>query len=224
MRAFHRLVDGHGQAEIVGREHDPLHSVQRIEAGIDAGRIGDAIVEVGAGARWFHALYEMVLKDFIGPGKPIFLLQLDNETNFFWDSIYERDRSAGALARYRQFLRDTYGNSIARLNRSYQASLSDFDHLMPPENELDLRLPGKQWHYDWYLFHDQEIRDYYRFLRATWEKLGVHEPDILFTSCDSFNAPDHGLLPRLDYREDGKLSLTTMNIYPKRSALRRCRL
>ena len=166
-------------------------------------------------SRWFHVLYNQVLKDFIGPGKPIFLLQLDNETNYFWDSVYERDRSPGALLRYRNFLRDTYGNTIARLNRTYQSSFADFGSVTPPENALDTRFAGRAWHYDWYLFHDFELRDYYDFLRGTWESMGVREPDILFTSCDSFNAPDHGLLPRLDFREDGKLSLTTMNIYPK---------
>ena len=54
---------------------------------------------------------QQVLKDFIGPGKPVVLLQLDNETNYFWDSVYERDRSAFALERYRHFLRDTYADS-----------------------------------------------------------------------------------------------------------------
>ena len=65
------------------------------------------------------------------------------------------------------------------------------------------------------LHHDDEIRDYYRFLRKTWEDLGVREPDVLFTRCDSFNSLNHGLLPRLDYAQDGRLALSTVNVYPK---------
>ncbi len=165
-------------------------------------------------ATWFHELYSHVLKSFIGPGKPIVFLQLDNETNYFWDSVYERDWSPGAVADYHRFLKDQY-REIGSLNKAYGTSLADFPLVKGPRSADDKSYAGSAWHYDWFKFHDEAIRDYYRFLRTTWESLGVHEPDVLFTSCDSFNAPDNGLLPRLDYRQENRLSFTTMNIYPK---------
>ena len=166
-------------------------------------------------ARWLGKLQTEVLKDFIGPGKIISFIQIDNESNYFWDSIYERDISRTGLARYATFLQHQYGDRIEDLNKEYIASLRSFSEVEPPVSRDDRRYLGSRWLYDWALFHDVELRDYYRFLRETWTRLGVVEPQVIFTSCDSINAPDHGLLPRLDYRQANKLSLTTMNIYPK---------
>jgi hypothetical protein len=165
--------------------------------------------------RWFAALNTQVLQDFSRTGKTAVLLQIDNETNYFWDSVYERDLSPTAMARYHQFLANIYGSDIRRLNQAYGSTFHDFAAVTPPENHDDLRYGGFGWHYDWFHWHDDEIRDYFRFLRGTWEGLGVREPNVLFTRCDSFNNPDHGLLPRLDFAQDGGLALSTLNIYPK---------
>ena len=164
---------------------------------------------------WFAALNEQVLHDVIDAGKVTVLLQLDNETNYFWDSVYERDLSPTGIARYQEFLNHTYGGDIGRLNEAYGSNFPRFATVTPPESQTDVRYGGFGWHYDWFNWHDDEIRDYYRFLRATWEGLGVREPNVLFTRCDSFNNPDHGLLPRLDYAQEGGLALSTLNIYPK---------
>lgn len=165
--------------------------------------------------RWMSALYSQVLKNWIGPGKIVDFLQLDNETNFFWDSVYERDRSADALAHYHTFLQGQYPGGIGTLNAAYGGTAASFDDVAPP-NAIDDKLFSKaQWHYDWYLFHDQQIAQYHRFIRQTWEQLGIREPDVLFTTCDSFNSLNNGLLPRLDFRAFEGLSLSTMNVYPK---------
>jgi hypothetical protein len=166
-------------------------------------------------AKWFAALESHVLRGNVGLGHPITLLQIDNETNFFWDSVYERDLSPTALARYRAFVTAKYGD-VGAMNRAYGGTALRFDDLAPPAGPDD-HAANTQWHYDWYAWHDDEIRDYYRFLRATWEGLGIKEPDVLFTRCDSFNAPERGLLPRLDYGESGGLAFSTLNIYPKTS-------
>ncbi len=166
--------------------------------------------------RWFEELYTRVLRDFVGPGKAIALLQLDNETNFFWDSVYQRDLSPVAIGRYHDFLRQTYGGDLGRLRQAYGTSLGDFTDARPPASAEDRAYGGWWvWHYDWFTFHDEEIREYYRWLRAIWDDLGLREPTVLFTSCDSWNAPYQGLLPRLDYRQGGRLTLSTLNIYPK---------
>jgi len=163
-------------------------------------------------ARWFETFYREVLKDYVGDGKPVTMVQIDNETNYFWDSIYERDYSELSIRRYREFLRRNY-RKVAALNRVYASNHASFDDVRPPKSPGDG--VAKAYHYDWYRFHDVEILDYYRFLRSTWQRIGLREPTVLFTSCDSFNAMPNGLLPRLDYRQEGRLSLTTMNVYPK---------
>ena len=163
---------------------------------------------------WFKALHENILKDTIGPGKPVVFLQLDNESNYFWDSIYERDWSEQGISRYRGFVKEHVGGPRAIAQR-YGAPVDDINNLLPPKSAQDKTFPSSHWHYDWYHHHDLELRHYYQFLRDSWTKLNLNEPAVLFTSCDSFNAMPYGLLPRLDYRQEGKLSITTMNVYPK---------
>jgi len=164
--------------------------------------------------KWFFALHQQVLQHHMGNAKIAFL-QIDNETNYFWDSIYERDWHPSSIARYRSFLKKEYGGEIAKLNEAYGSTHADFQAVAAPHSKQDVTYPKRAWHYDWQHFHDVEIRDYYRFLKNTWAWLGVKEPQVLFTSCDSFNAPPDGNLPRLDYRQQNRHSLTTMNIYPK---------
>lgn len=166
-------------------------------------------------SRWLTKLHKEVLVDFIGPGKIISFIQIDNESNYFWDSIYERDLSPTGRARYADFLQRIYGSSISAINKEYGSQVATFSEVEPPASREDKRYLGERWIYDWALFHDDELLNYYQFLRNTWTQLGVVEPQVVFTSCDSINAPDNGLLPRLDYRQGNKLSLTTMNIYPK---------
>jgi hypothetical protein len=164
--------------------------------------------------KWFRALYSNVLKDFVGPKKLGVFVQLDNETNYFWDSIYQRDYSDASIARYRDWLSQKY-ESVSRVNDVYGSTVTSFTNIAPPKSKNDPKYPKPQWQYDWFHFHDVEIRTYYQFLRQAWNEAGLPASQVLFTSCDSFNAADSGLLPRLDYRERDRLSLTTMNIYPK---------
>ncbi len=160
--------------------------------------------------RWFAALHSQVLRPYLGPEKLVSFLQIDNETNYFWDSVYERDRGPLGEARFRKYLKAKYA-SQARLRSTYGKN-ARFSSMSPPKDPSDGRF-ARQWHYDWFEFHDREVHDYFHFLRTAWEKLGVTEKDVLFTSCDSFNAPANGLLPRLDYRQ--KTTVSTLNIYPK---------
>lgn len=165
-------------------------------------------------AHWISTLQREVLKPLIGKGSPIIMLQIDNETNYFWDSVYERDHSRVAVNRYRTFLKNHYANDLKKMNRAYGGGVLAFESMLPPTKPSDHRFQAA-WHYDWYLFHDVEILDYYRFIRKTWETVGVTGDDLLFTSCDSFNTMDYGLLPRLDWRQRDQLTFTTMNVYPK---------
>ncbi len=162
---------------------------------------------------WFQTLHREVLRDWIGPGKPVDFLQIDNETNFFWDSVYERDWSPLAQARYRAYVKRRYGSNPIALRRSYGPA-ADFETLPAPRALTDHRF-GPQWHYDWAAFHDDEILQHHVFVKNLWRDLGVTDTVVQFTTCDSFNALNGGMLPRLDLRQRGRLSLATMNIYPK---------
>lgn len=160
---------------------------------------------------WFRALHDQVLKHHIGPGKPVHFLQLDNETNFQWQSIFNADYGPGAIARYREFVEKRY-QSIAALNKSHSRSWTSFAQVEPPRS-VGNNLAEDQ---DWYRFQDESIRSYLEKVRRIWENLGVREPTVLFTLAESYNAASHGLLPHYGFRnEPGRTGLMTVNLYPK---------
>lgn len=160
---------------------------------------------------WMRELHKQVLKDFIGAGRPISFVQLDNETNFQWQSIFNLDYGPRAIQRYRDFLRTTYG-TIEAVNAAHGRSWTSFTAAEPA------RVQGRNSaeDRDWYRFQDESIRSYLEKIRRIWESLGVSEPTVLFTLAESYNAAPHGLLPNYHHRnEPGRTGLMTVNLYPK---------
>ncbi|MES2528938.1 MAG: beta-galactosidase [Bdellovibrionota bacterium] len=161
--------------------------------------------------RWFKVVYDRVLKSRIGAGKPISFLQLDNETNFMWQSIFNHDHGPNARLRYQKFLEKNYG-SIDQLNRQHNRSWKKWSDITTPKIS-GVNVPEDQ---DWYRFQDHSMYEYLKLVRAMWEKIGVHEPDVLFTLAESYNAMKDGILPHYEYRNDpGKTGMMTVNLYPK---------
>jgi hypothetical protein len=160
---------------------------------------------------WFETLYNEVLKFNLGAGKQIVFLQVDNETNFQWQSIFDQDYSPHSISRYQDFLKSSYGN-IEKLNSTHNRGWSSFSQARPP-TEPGLNIPEDQ---DWYRFNDLTIFTYLNKIRKIWEDLGVREPQVLFTLAESYNAPEHGLLPNYIYRNAANTTgLMTVNLYPK---------
>jgi hypothetical protein len=159
---------------------------------------------------WFKKVYENVIVTNTGSGKPIRFVQLDNETNYLWQSIFDHDYSAQTVQRYRNFLIKKY-ETLDVLNAAHRRSWQSFDDIQPPTVAGYNFWEDK----DWYRFHDEEIHDYLMELRKYWESLGLREPDVLFTSAESYNAAKDGLLPNYIYRNDKVSGLMTVNLYPK---------
>jgi hypothetical protein len=160
---------------------------------------------------WFETLYREVLKDQIGPGKPIKFLQLDNETNFQWQSLSNADFGAPALGRYRDFLQNKY-TDLSTLNRAQETNWSEWNQVQAPADSHKQIAQDR----DWYSFNDQTIYTYLHKIRLMWENLGVKEPDVIFTLAESYNGPDNGLLPNYVYKNKrGFTGLMTVNLYPK---------
>ncbi len=160
---------------------------------------------------WFQKLYNDVLKDKIGAGKPISFLQLDNETNFMWQSLYNHDYGTGATKRYQKFLETKY-KTIEALNKKHGQTWTHFQQVRGPA------FPGVNVRedQDWYGFADESISTYLGEVRKIWEDIGVHEPEVLFTIADSYNATHNGLLPNYQlHNQKGITGLLTVNLYPK---------
>jgi hypothetical protein len=162
---------------------------------------------------WFEALYERVLREQMGPGKPVDFLQVDNETNYQWQSLKDADFSSASVARYQRFLRQSYG-SLEALNRAHGRGWQAWSQIQPPR-EARQNIPEDQ---DWYRFNDRIIYEYLGRIRRLWERIGVREPSVLFTLAESYNAPEGGLLPNYVYKNSpGHTGLMTVNLYPKTS-------
>ncbi len=160
---------------------------------------------------WFETLQREVLRSKIGPGKPVIFLQLDNETNFQWQSLYNHDFSPPAVARYQKFLQNRYGN-LSAVNQAHGRQWTDWTAIKAPVT------PGANntEDQDWYRFADESIYTYLAKIRKIWQNLGVQEPQVLFTLAESFNATENGLLPNFIYRNAPQTTgMMTVNLYPK---------
>lgn len=160
---------------------------------------------------WFKALYEQVLRDYMGPGQPIAFLQLDNETNYQWNSLYSADYSAESVGRYQRFLEKNYEN-LADLNQAHGRNWAEWAKIEAPKQARENRAEDR----DWYRFNDYVIYEYLGQVRRLWENLGVREPEVMFTLAESYNAPGDGVLPHYVYKNTrGVTGLMMVNLYPK---------
>jgi hypothetical protein len=160
---------------------------------------------------WFKELYRQVLKSKIGPGKPISFIQIDNETNFMWQSLYNHDYGPASVQAYHEFLQSKY-RDLATLNALHHRTWSRWEDILAPTIP-GANIPEDQ---DWYRFSDESIYLYLQKIRKLWENLGVREPQVMFTLADSYNATQNGLLPNYQlHNAPGLTGLMTVNLYPK---------
>ena len=160
---------------------------------------------------WFKTLDAEVLSKYRGPGKPIRFLQIDNETNLMWQSAYANDYSASAQTRYRRYLQKKY-KSVDAVNSAQGLNAQSWDEILAP-TQAGRNLAQDQ---DWYRFQDHSIYEYLAKLRAMWERIGVHEPEVIFTLAESYNAPQYGILPNYKLRNaPNTTGMMTVNLYPR---------
>ena len=160
---------------------------------------------------WLAKVHEEIISKLIGPGRPAHFLQVDNETNFMWQSLYSHDYGPRAVGLYQEWLKTRYG-SIAAVNKAHGRSWNEWREIRAPANPRENTAEDQ----DWYRFQDKTIFDYLKMVRGTWHELGVFEPTVLFTLAESYNATENGLLPHFTYRNaPGQTGMMTVNLYPK---------
>lgn len=138
---------------------------------------------LAATERWFAA-FAAQARPFIGPGKPIVALQLDNETNLFWQDAHDIDFHSRALARWRERLRAKYGTAEA-LSRAYGRRFFEWAEVAPPRRG-DRGRGAEARRRDWFEHQHAFVGEYLAAIRAIWERLGIREPDVLFLTNDTF--------------------------------------
>jgi len=171
--------------------------------------------------KWFEAVAPIILK-YIRDIPCVFSLQVDNETNLFWADRYRIDFNPVALAHFRKFLEDRYGD-IGSLNEACCASYSSFDEVEPPRKSRRNLPEHNARHIDWFDAGWAYVRDFLVELRRMWGSLGIGEPDVLFTTNDT-----HALLPVVDWKllwprpaQKAVAGLATLDAYPRNNPLSR---
>ncbi|MEZ0230585.1 MAG: beta-galactosidase, partial [Planctomycetota bacterium] len=149
-----------------------------------------------ATARWF-SIVAPTIKRYIVDRPSIVLLQIDNETNFYFKSRFASDYSDHGKKQYRDFLTKKYG-SLAGKNPD------------PPTKAGDNAAVQ-----DWFDAGLEGVAEYHAFLRATWESLGIREPDVLFTTNDSPHAMPTMDLLLWDGETKNRSGVASLDAYPK---------
>ena len=158
--------------------------------------------------RWLTALYQNVLINYIGEGRPVSFIQLDGESLLTRYALDVADFNPAAIAGYRKFLRNKYG-TIAKLNAAHGRSWKNFESVEPPR-AAGVNLAEDK---DWYLFHDHLRTEYLKSLRRTWEKLGVTEPQVLFLAPEGHDSVENALLANYgSQRKSVKTAFMSLNL------------
>jgi hypothetical protein len=160
--------------------------------------------------RWFAAAAE-VFRPFVGPGRPIVALQVDNETNLFWTDAYLIDFHPSSLAAYRALLRERYG-TLGALSRAYGRRFRSFDDVLPPARAG--RGPEAA-HRDWFEHQQRSVERYQAAIRAIWERLGFREPDLLFLTNDTWQTLPRRDLVLPDGERKNRAGLHALDTYPR---------
>ncbi|KPL03994.1 MAG: hypothetical protein AMJ90_02490 [candidate division Zixibacteria bacterium SM23_73_2] len=136
--------------------------------------------------RYFTAL-SSVLKNYIYPKGPVFLIQLDNQLSFGHNSgPFDANYSENIVKNlFPDYLEDMY-KDIKKLNRIYGRKYKDFKEMEPPRN-LKVKKPSDLVKYfDWLSFRDKYLEDFINELRDLFLSFEVNA--MFFTN--SFSALD----------------------------------
>jgi len=174
---------------------------------------------------WYNAVASIIIK-YIRKKPCVWSLQIDNETNLFWNDHYVVDYSPVAISHYRSFLQKRYGE-ISNLNKLYRSRYRTFEEVEPPRKPLRCGWRScadlNQVHIDWYDAGWAYVEEYLLILRGMLEKAGIREPEVLFTTNDT-----PALTPRLGRKilfwrgsMKNKVGLGTLDSYPRCDPLSR---
>ena len=133
---------------------------------------------------YFSVLSEVV-KNYIYPRGPVFMIELDHETSFggHFDPFSADYSPQGSRAQFGRFLSEKY-QGIDKLNKVWKSKLKDFGDAVPPDPSI-----GKNPHeflrlMDWVEFREWVVNRYSDFLA---EMLSQTEISVLFARSLAYN-------------------------------------
>jgi beta-galactosidase len=161
-------------------------------------------------AVWFDALAPL-LKPHVYPNGPIIAVQCDNELSYFFRyGAYDQDYSDAAIAAYRAFLLQKYGEA-ENLSNAYGTTFRTFREVIPPTFFGAGSASELPYYWDWAEFKERVMNDALARIRTMWEQRGI--VDVLFThnippglSRTPFNIP----------RDEQALDIVGQDFYPRK--------
>ena len=109
-------------------------------------------------AQWFGAI-GAALSPLRFPDGPIVMCQVDNEgAMYFRDGVYDQDYHPDAVARFRRFLQQKYGQ-VGRLRAAHMNPTLNFASIDPPRRMSAATAMELGPHLDWAAFQEQLLAD-----------------------------------------------------------------
>lgn len=120
---------------------------------------------------WFESVGQQ-LAELVYPRGPIVLVQVDNEgAMYFRDGVFDQDYHPDAVARYRRYLRQSYG-TVKALQDAYGDPDATFARSDPP-TAFSAHTPRElARHLDWADLQEQLLADSFAHMRAALERSG----------------------------------------------------
>ncbi|MEW5701762.1 MAG: beta-galactosidase [Candidatus Zixiibacteriota bacterium] len=208
--------DNGGIPEFVVRHPDNLavdHAGQHITA--DPGAGAKAVALPSYLGNRFHILLKNyfsvlseVVKNYIYPRGPVFMVELDHETSFagHFAPLSADFSPQGSRSFFGQFLTEKY-ETIDRLNRLWKTRHKGFEEATPPETAECKTPPEFCRLMDWVEFREWVVN---RYAEALAELMSQTEVSVLFTRSLAFHGSYH--FPDVAGARDSGRVLYTVNL------------
>jgi len=156
----------------------------------------------------YFSVFSEVVKNYIYPRGPVFMIELDHETSFagHFDPLSADFNPQGSRALFAQFLSEKYG-AIDRLNRLWKTRHKEFGEAAPPESTETKSTADFFRLMDWVEFREWVVN---RYAEALAEFLSQTEVSVLFARSLAFKGPYH--FPDVGGARDAGRVLYTVNL------------
>ncbi len=140
--------------------------------------------------RYLNSLSE-VIKNYIYPKGPIFLIQLENFLSWRNFDLFHLDYNPQVTSNlYPEFLRNKY-KEIRNLSKIYKEKYKQFEDVKPPQNFKYKTFEDLIRYWDWIAFKESYLAEYLKELKESFVASEIH--CLYYTNLGLKNGPAYGL-------------------------------
>jgi beta-galactosidase len=126
---------------------------------------------------WYDQIMPLISRFEISKGGPVIMMQICNEIGVFSWLAHQADYSATSLQRFRDYVRNKFGN-ISAVNELWGTEYADFEQIdLPPDGRQAYESKGDRGRdYEWHCFWRICYGDYLRLLTDMAKERGITVP------------------------------------------------